>query len=199
MTTKLVPIYRTEAEKYFVPRSLVPGATIEINGVAVPTQPLAFGQGFDLLGISMAEDSLEGAFDRIDPVISLHSVWLHLPAIGRVVQLAIPAGEPVASAAVQGPRRGQLTLNYLGYLRIDEVETIDDWKRCLPTPTFVTLTVTGTIDIDSGQTCLRAEKPFFPRERTMTPEQEASFNKVLANATFIGYALLATRSNSRNH
>ncbi|MCK9234753.1 MAG: hypothetical protein M0R77_00400 [Gammaproteobacteria bacterium] len=69
--TRLVPVYRPEAAANFVDPALVPLASFDVAGEAVPTTSLLFDNRIDILGISQTEALLEtGIMDSTDAVDS---------------------------------------------------------------------------------------------------------------------------------
>lgn len=79
--TKIVPVFRTESQNFFVGNSAVAPYAVQLtDNTQVTTAPLAVGQKFSLLGISQTEALLETGIldvtDSIDTQLALSAVYV---------------------------------------------------------------------------------------------------------------------------
>jgi hypothetical protein len=79
--TKIVPVYRTESEGYFVTNAQVAPYAVQLtDNTQITTAPLAVGQKFSLLGLSQTEALLETGIlditDAIDTQLALDAVYV---------------------------------------------------------------------------------------------------------------------------
>jgi hypothetical protein len=189
--TPLVPIYTQASSKYFTP-NIIPWTT-KVNDVNVATAPLAFGVNIDILSISVNSELLEKHIcdltDFIDKTVYLKNIYIKLD--NDVIVFDIEDRLFTRFDFKDGNLR-HLKLHFSNKkLLIDshvkqyngqETSYID----FLTNPNnnfFIELSVTGSIDLETGLMTLFA-----------LPITNAMFNN--KEITVIGYDLKAYRANS---
>lgn len=211
--TRIIPVHRTESEKYFVPAADVAPVTIDHDGIAIKTAPLATGKRISLLAISQYEAMLAaGANDQtdsIDPAITLTSLYVKVG--NDVLKLnteAVPYS--VFNPPIQMNYR-QMTLN-LDTLGIminkdtktaagGELVTLADVKN---NNLLVKLRVeaTGSVNIETAETIVHGNMVSVVGvvdasgvKLDLSAGQAAAIVALFESASIIGYELKAFRTN----
>lgn len=215
--TKIVPVYRTESQANFVAVAVLPTTDVELGPDTITTSALLFNKAFSLLGLSQT-DSLVAAgimdsTDAVDTDVRLDNIYLQLGgATGSVIKL--PVGDiPYSNFtySVQGSQR-LMTLNFVvdklpiapGTNKVDgtapselaALKTANAWGQ-------LSITVTGSIDLQTAKTSLMAADPVVSGIVTSdgvahppTSAAQAALVADFAGAKLIGYDLDARRTNS---
>lgn len=220
--TKIVPYYRASGgnqnTQYFMT-----GATpynVVIDGESIPTAPLGINKQFSLLGISQNNATLAGGqFDQTDAIgssVRLSAIYVEVTAdVGGTPTTEVIKFDTAMmnttdfNANVQGNSRSlNLNAGLDGLLLSASTKKIDGaastiFAQLNTNKLFISTRVFGNISQDKGD-CLINAAPVAParvlnsagQEIDMTAGAGATAAGLVADATVIGYDLIAYRTNS---
>lgn len=223
--TALVPVARTGNAlnlANFVPASLLAARTVTVGSEAIPTSALAFGKTFSLLGLSQSDalvaTGLQDVTDAVDTALGLSALYLQVTGlvssatVNEVIRLDT-LGLPKATfvAAQQGVVRDMSLSFSTESLRISNVTKQATGAASVLLATLVaggysvrlSLTVTGTVNLQTSQTTLMANEISIVSITSSTGVKYAPTDAAVSaiadlfiGAKLVGYDLDARRTNS---
>lgn len=211
--TKAVPVVRPESAAVFVPAAKVAPRVVKIDAEDVTTAPLAFGKKVDFIGLSAVDSLLSAGVmdmtDSLDPAINLTSVYVEFGNdVVRFDVSNLPYSNFVFSVQ-NNYRQSNLTFETTSVL-LNKASTKLDGSALDTLAGIVTddltirlsLTVTGTVNIETGDTVAYCNHIGVHsvrkngEELALTDATVAPIVAAIEAGKGLGYEILAYRSNA---
>ena len=214
-STRIIPVYRAGVnEDFFADNTDFPDYSVNLEGEAITTAPLAFGKSFDLLALSQTDaliaNGLMDPTDSIDPALDLENLYIKVGDDKLRLKTFGLAGANFVYSPQDLHRIQRLNFNTTGLMLNKGTKQVDGSALVdlLPIVTgglvvYLSVGVYGEVNVEQGDTRLQGLQLEVARvvnattglDIPLTAAPAAAIVTLFAGAEFGGADVRAYRSN----